>query len=263
MRRLADTHCHLQDGKFERDWQAVLARALDTLEWIVVVGDALDTSRMAVEMSGPRVFATVGFHPYHAGQVCEEALAELRALAAQPGVVALGEIGLDYFNEFSPRAVQKKAFPKQLALAAELGLAPVIHCRDAEADTLAILREHRAGLPGCVMHCFGGNAEFAHQCLELDCHISFAGNITFPKAQPLREAALLVPMERLLLETDAPYLAPQDKRGQRCEPAFVAHTAAFVARLKNISEETLAHQTTENAMNLFRLCPSGAQRCTC
>jgi len=252
-RGLADTHCHVQDAKFDADREEVLARALDTLEFLVAVGDSLDTSRQAVELCRPGVYAAIGFHPYHAAEADDAALEALEALAGQEGVVAIGEIGLDYYNEFCPREIQRKALPRQLALAAKLNRPAIIHCRNAEADTLAILAEHRPSLPGCIMHCFGGDAEFARRCIEFECHISFAGNVTYPKAGPLREAALETPMEWLLIETDAPYLAPQAKRGQRCEPAFVKHTAAFLAELKGVPPEPFAQQTTQNARRVFKL----------
>lgn len=253
MRLLADTHCHLQDAKFDADREEVLARALETLEWLVVIGDSMETSRQAVELCRPGVYAAIGFHPYHAADVDDSTLDALEALAAQDGVVAIGEVGLDYYNEFCPRAIQRKALPRQLALAAKLGSPAIIHCRDAEADTLAILAEYRSSLPGCIMHCFGGNAEFARRCIELGCYISFAGNVTYPKAAPLREAAIETPMEWMLIETDAPYLAPQAKRGNRCEPAFIKYTAAFLAELKGVPLETFARQTTGNARRIFQL----------
>ncbi|HDP35337.1 MAG TPA: TatD family deoxyribonuclease [Candidatus Hydrogenedentes bacterium] len=248
-----DTHCHLQMAPFDGDRVQTLDRALRSLEWIVVVGDNLETSRAAWAMSGDRVHAVVGCHPYHAGSFDDAALAGVRELARRPRVVAIGETGLDYFNEFSPRALQRPCFERQLALAAELGLPAVVHSRAAHADTAAILREHAPRLKGCVMHCFGGDASFAGQCLELGCYISFAGNLTFPKASALREAALAVPVDRLLVETDAPYLAPQCHRGKRCEPAYVTHTLDCLASLKGLPAEDLGEQIILNACAVFNL----------
>ncbi|HOF39700.1 MAG TPA: TatD family hydrolase, partial [Candidatus Hydrogenedentes bacterium] len=194
---LVDTHCHLQDPRFDDDRQAVLGRSLEALECLVIIGDNLDTSRRAVGLVRDRVYAAVGFHPYHAAQMDAAALEALSRLAASEGVVAIGEIGLDYFRyaETTP-AEQRRAFEAQLELAAALRLPVVIHNRDADDDTLAILRNARNRLPGVVMHCFGSNAAFAAACVELGFHISFAGNVTFPKAGPLREAAALVPIAR-------------------------------------------------------------------
>ncbi len=253
MKPLIDTHCHVQDAKFADDREAVIARACELLEALVVIGDSLETSRQAVELCRTEVYAAIGVHPYHAADVDEKTLAALEILADRDGVVALGEIGLDYYNEFCPREIQRKALPKQLELAAKLKLPVVIHCREAQADTLAILAEYRTSLPACIMHCFGGDAAFARSCIELQCHISFAGNVTYPKAAPLREAALETPMQYLLVETDAPYLAPQAKRGQRCEPAFIQHTATFLAELKNVHPETFAQETTKNARHVFQI----------
>jgi TatD DNase family protein len=250
---LMDSHCHLQDAKFDEDRAQVLAEALDALDAILVVGDDLATSRAAIDLVQPGVHAVVGIHPYHAAKVDDAMLHALHGLLSTEGVVALGEIGLDYFNEFSPRAAQGPAFEQQLALAARENRPVVIHCRQAEEDTLTLLRKYRDQLPNVVMHCFGGDAGFAEACLALDCHISFAGNVTYPKARELREAALVTPMNRLLVETDAPYLAPQVKRGKRCTPALVQHTAAFLAELKAVDETTFAQKTTENARRIFGL----------
>ncbi|HEX73339.1 MAG TPA: TatD family deoxyribonuclease [Candidatus Hydrogenedentes bacterium] len=248
---LVDTHCHLQDPAFDNDREAVIARAVDALDWLVVIGDDLENSRRALVLSRERIYATAGFHPYHADHVDESALAAIRRLAAQPCVIAIGEIGLDYFNEFSPRAAQRRALEMQLDLAQSLCLPAVIHCRDAEDDMLAILRDHAASLPSVIMHCFGGDGLFAKQCLDLGCFISFAGNVTFPKAHALRDAAAATPPDRMLLETDAPYLAPQPRRGRRCEPADVLHTARFLADFKKMEYEVFCTQTVENAHRAF------------
>ncbi len=254
MTGLADTHCHLQDARFDEDRADVLARSLDALDWLVVVGDELDTSRLAVDMTQDHVFATVGMHPYHADRVDAEALAALRGLAAHERVVAIGEIGLDYYRYAeTSREEQQRAFEAQLELAAALGLPVVVHNRDADGDTAAILANAGRRLPGVVMHCFGSGAAFACTCLELGHYISFAGNVTFPKAENLREAASLVPLDRLLVETDSPYLAPQPVRGDRCEPRYAQYTAACLAEIKGVTIEAFAEQTTANAARLFRL----------
>lgn len=252
---LVDTHCHLQSPRFDPDRDEVLAAALEHLDWIAVIGDDIEGSRAALALVGPRVHAVVGMHPYNAKDVDSAVLDELRALAAAPGVVALGEMGLDYFNEYSPRADQTRAFEAQLELACELDLPVVIHNRDADADCHAMLSNYAADLPGCIMHCFGSGAEYAEKFLDLGSYISFAGNVTFTKATDLQDAARVVPMDRLLVETDAPYLAPVPLRGKvkRCEPHFVTHTAAFLADLKQVPLDDLVSATTANACRVYRI----------
>ncbi|MBI5091949.1 MAG: TatD family hydrolase [Candidatus Hydrogenedentes bacterium] len=249
--RLVDTHCHLQDAAFDSDRGETLSRALDALEWIVVVGDDLDASKQAVKLGGPRVFAVIGFHPYHAAQVDSSVIASLRDLASNPCVRAIGEIGLDYHNVHAPPEVQQSAFRAQLDLACELRLPVVIHNRDSHADVSTILDEYHSKLAGGIMHCFDGDTAFVTKCMDWGFHVSFAGNVTYPKAENLREAARAVPMDRLLVETDSPYLAPQPMRGRRCEPAYVQHTAAALALVKGSSPEEFASRTTENASRLF------------
>jgi TatD DNase family protein len=252
--RLVDTHCHLQDRAFDEDREAVIARALECLDWVVVIGDSLASSQAAIDLVRENVYAAVGIHPYHPEQANATGIARLRELAARPGVVAIGEIGLDYFRyNTAPRDVQTTAFHNQLRLAAELALPVVIHNRDAHDDLAAVLNEYHRDLAGGIMHCFAGDAAFVERCLGWDFHVSFAGNLSFPKAAELREAAQAVPMERLLLETDSPYLAPQPVRGKRCEPAYVQHTAATLAEVKGVDIEAIIRQTTENACRLFNV----------
>ncbi|GMU91646.1 MAG: hypothetical protein AMXMBFR4_07040 [Candidatus Hydrogenedentota bacterium] len=249
---LVDTHCHLQDPRFDEDRSEVLERALAVLDWVIVIGDCLKSSLTAVEMTGERVYAAVGVHPYHPQEIDNAGILALRELAEQPGVAAIGEIGLDYYrhNDAPPEA-QQQAFREQLTLACELGLPVVIHNRDAHDDVLKILADYSRDLRGVVMHCFSGEAKFARSCVDQGYYVSFAGNLTYPKAGQLREAAAIVPMDRLLVETDSPYLAPQPHRGKRCEPAYVVHTAHMLADLKGTSPEELARITTENARRLF------------
>jgi TatD DNase family protein len=249
---LVDSHCHLQDAKFDDDREQVIQRALDTVEWLVVIGDDLASSRAAATLIRPNVYAAVGIHPYYAATVTPEALDELRAMARAPSVVAIGEIGLDYFKyNDTPRVVQAKGFRSQLELAAELALPVVIHNRESTDDLCAILDEYHTRLPGGVMHCFAGDAAFVDRTLSWGFHISFAGNVTFPKAVELRDAARLVPLDKLLVETDAPYLAPQPVRGKRCEPAHVQLTAESLAETTGIDLEDLRTATTRNAAELF------------
>lgn len=251
--RLVDTHCHLQAKRFEEDREEVLRRSLDKLAWLVVIGDDIPSSREAVDLVRDRVHAAVGVHPYYAKDFDEEMLDNLRTLAQQPGVVALGEIGLDYFNEYSPRAAQKIVFRRQLELACELRLPVVIHNRDADDDTLPILTEFAQDLPGCILHCFGSAATFAESYVKLGFYVSFAGNVTFPKADALRESALAVPLDKLLVETDAPFLAPVPLRGKRCEPWHVEHTAAGLVELRGVTLEDFVRQTTLNACTVYNI----------
>lgn len=250
---LVDTHCHLQDRAFDEDRAAVLQRSLEELEFLVVIGDELESSRRALALCDDRIFAAVGFHPYHAEHVDRDALQNLRSLASRPGVVAIGEIGLDYFNVYAEPHRQREAFRLQLDLAVALQLPVVIHCRDAHDDTASILESYASSLPGGIMHCFAGDADFARRCLALGFHISFAGNVTFPKASALREAANAVPLESLLVETDAPYLAPQPVRGKRCEPWHVRYTADALAALKGCEPAEFRRVTTGNARRLFKI----------
>jgi len=251
--RLVDTHCHLQSPRFDEDRESVIAACLEQLDWLVIIGDDLPSSRNAVELLRPRVYGVVGMHPYYAKDLNDETLADLRAMAGHERVVALGEMGLDYFNEYSPRPDQARAFRAQLELACELGMPVVIHNRDSDDDCYAILKEFAGALPGCIMHCFGSGPEYAEKFVDLGFYISFAGNVTFTKAVPLQESAKVVPLDRLLVETDAPYLAPVPLRGKakRCEPYFVTHTAAFLAELKQVPLDDLVKQTTVNAHNVY------------
>jgi TatD DNase family protein len=248
-----DAHCHLQEERFDADRETVIAQSLEKLAWIVIVGDTVENSRSAAALSRDRVFATAGLHPHHAKDFDEAASAAIRELAAHPAVRAVGETGLDYHYDFSPRPQQRRAFEAQLRLAAELKLPVVIHNRESDADCLEILRPHAPDLAGIVIHCFGSDAAFAEKCLDLGAYISFAGNVTFPKAAPLREAAAAVPLSRIMAETDAPYLAPQPCRGKRCEPVFVEYTIQRLAEIKGVSFEAMCAATARNAAAFYRL----------
>lgn len=254
---LADTHCHLQDAAFDVDRAEVIARALHDLAFVVVIGDDLDTSEGACALLRDRLYAAVGVHPYHAeGFVAhkQRALDRLRTLARRPGVVAIGEIGMDYYKYCpAPPSVQREAFAAQLELASELGLPVVIHNRDAHQDIEAVLRAHAPRLSGGILHCFSGDLDFLKRGLDWGFNISFAGNVTFKKAEDLREAARQIPLDRLLVETDSPYLAPQPVRGKRCEPVFIQHTAACIAGIRGLALDELAQATTLNAKQLFAM----------
>ena len=251
MTSLVDTHCHLGHAAFDADREAVIARALEELAWIVVIGDDVESSLRAADSATERVYATVGIHPHAADRADAAALAAIRDAAARPGVVAIGEIGLDYHYDFSPRDRQREVFQRQLEMAAELRVPVVLHCREAEPDFIARVEPMQKDLAGGVMHCFGGDVAFAERCLSWNFFVSFAGNVTFPKANSLREAARIVPMDRILVETDSPYLAPQAVRGKRCEPIYVRHTAVLLAELKGVLRDEFARQTAANAGGLF------------
>lgn len=251
-----DSHCHLDDKQFNDDRDAVLARAREAgLKFILGIGtgegppDLQAAIRIAEGCSF--VFATVGVHPNDAPKKNENTFSHLRDLLAHPKVVAVGEIGLDY-HWGVPKEIQEPLFRHQLEMAADTGMPIVIHTRDAWKDTLAILREHWAPtkLP-CVMHCFTGDVQQAEECLQLGFYLAFGGVTTFPKSASIREAARITPADRLLLETDAPYLAPVPYRGKRNEPAFVTHTAAVIASVRNESQEQVAKETTANFQRIF------------
>jgi TatD DNase family protein len=277
---LIDSHAHLDFyTTHPADRDEVLARAWEAgVEAILAIGigenpsemyQALDLANAVTGENQPAVFASAGIHPEQAHNATPEALAELTRLASQPRCIAVGEIGLDYYHLENPDIpTQKQAFVAQMKIAVELRKPIIIHCRtselanpkakekygpaDAWADTLALVGEHfqPSGLPG-IMHCFSGNIEDARRSLDLGFYLSFAGNLTYPKAQGIRDAAAFAPADRILVETDAPFLAPIPLRGQRNEPSFVAHTAAALAALRGISTEELAAITTENFHNLF------------
>ncbi len=252
---LVDTHAHLQWASFNKDRETVISRARKVgVENIVDIGFDADGSREAIELAEKHegVYATVGIHPHNASQLNQNLLDKLRKLSENPKVVAIGEIGLDYYRNLSPREAQKKAFKAQLTLAEELGLPVVIHDREAHADTLQILSKFK-GKTRCVMHCFSGSREMAEQCVKLGFYMSFAGPVTFPNSRKLREVAEWTDLNKILLETDSPWLAPQNKRGRRNEPAFLPFIAKKIAELKGICADDLAAATTKNAKDIFQL----------
>lgn len=258
---LFDTHAHLHLAEFEPDRAEVLARARAAGVGIfLTVGIDAEDSRKAVALAEaePDVYAAVGIHPHDAAGADEAAFETLLRLArGSAKVVAVGETGLDYYRNLSPREAQLAVFRRQLALARELRRPVVIHCREAHADVLSVLREERAGEVGGIMHCFSGDADYARTCLDLGFLISIAGPVTYPNARRLPEVVRAVPLDRLVVETDCPFLPPQPYRGQRNEPAWMVHTAEQVAFLLGVSREELAPRLTENARRLLRLPPAG------
>ncbi|MBN1770571.1 MAG: TatD family hydrolase [Deltaproteobacteria bacterium] len=255
---LFDSHAHLDFADFDGDVDGVLERARAAgVVGVIAVGSGrgLESGAAAVVLAARQldVWATVGIHPHDAVLADDAAVAVLRGLAVRPRVVAVGETGLDYHYDHSPRPRQRDAFAAQLRLAQELRLPVVVHTREADDDTLAILRAE--GVPwGGVLHCFSGGERLARAGLELGLHVSFSGVLTFPKADGLRAVARdVVPLERSLVETDSPYLAPVPHRGRRCEPAHVVHTARKLAELHGVTLEEAARVTTGNVRRLFGL----------
>ena len=252
-----DTHCHVNLPDFDADLDETIQRAREAgVEGAVVVGIDLPTSRRALEMAAdhPYFTSSVGVHPHDAAGLDEKAKASLEGLAASAS--AIGETGLDYYRERSPRSSQKEAFRWHVDLALQLGRPVVIHCRDAQDDVLAVLRGFGRPLQG-VMHCFSGDAPYARACLDLGLHISIAGPVTYPKADGLRSVVREIPEDRLLIETDCPFLPPQPVRGKRNEPAYVRFTGEKVAHLRGVEPERLGEITTRNARALFGLTEGG------
>jgi TatD DNase family protein len=248
---LVDSHAHLDFSQFDADRDAVIERARGAgLVAILNVGADLPSSRAAVGLAETHdfIYAAVGVHPHDAATVTPAVLDELRALARHPKVVAVGEIGLDYYRDLSPRPVQRRAFADQLALAAELGLPVVVHSREAHGDVLAALR----GWGGAgVLHSYSAGPERLEEVLELGFSIGISGPVTFRKADRLRAVAAAVPLERLLVETDCPYLTPVPYRGKRNEPAYVRYVVEAVARARGVPAEAVAQATAVNAHSLF------------
>jgi len=254
--RLIDSHAHLNFPQFDADREAVIARARKAgLVAILNVGTDLASSRAAVKLAEKYdfLYAAVGVHPHDARTLTPTVLDELRRLARHPKVVAIGEIGLDYYRDLSPRPMQQWAFADQLALAAELGLPVVVHSREAHDDVLATLQ----GWDGVgVLHSYSAGPERLEEVLELGFYIGISGPVTFPKANRLRAVAATVPLERLLVETDCPYLTPVPHRGRRNEPAYVQYVVEAVARARETSPKAVARATADNARRLFGMRPA-------
>jgi TatD DNase family protein len=253
---LVDTHCHLDAQYFPGGPDEALARAeAEGVSGFVVVGVGADLSpaRAAVSLAErrPHLFAAVGIHPHDAVTWSPEAHAEIASLAARESVVAVGEIGLDYHYDHSPRDVQRSVFARLVGLAREIGKPIVVHTREAAADTLAILEAEGARDVGGVIHCFSEDRPFAERALDLGFDLSFSGIVTFKSAHSVHEVAAWAPLDRILVETDSPYLAPVPRRGKPCEPAYIVHTARRVAELRGIPLEALAAATTANAARRF------------
>lgn len=254
--KLADSHCHLDDAQFDTDREQAIDRARAAgVEYMLAIGTGDGPPDLSAGLrlaeAYPFIVPTAGVHPNDALKADENTFRELENLLAHPRVKALGEIGLDYHWGVAPET-QMSVFLRQLEIAATAQIPVIIHTRDAWEATIQVLREHWAptGLP-CVMHCFTGNASQARECLDLDFYLAFGGVITFPRSAAVREAARLAPADRLLIETDAPYLAPVPHRGKRNEPAFVVDTARVVAEIRGDAPEDLARESTANFERLF------------
>lgn len=258
--RLFDTHVHLHVSEFADDLDAVLERGRAAgIVGMVTIGTDRETNAQAVALAERHadVYATVGIHPHDAAEATEADFTEMERLAlASSRVVALGEMGLDFFRNLSPPDAQGRVFRRQIELARAVSRPVVLHCRDAHAEMLAILESARVADVGGVMHCFSGDVAVARRCLDLGLYLSLAGPVTYKNARALPDVARFAPEDRLVVETDCPFLPPQPHRGRRNEPAYVALTAARVAELRGADSERLAEALTRNAGRLFRLPPS-------
>ena len=254
---LIDTHTHLDDRRYDADRDVMIARARDAgVERMITIGCDLATSRAAVALADhyPDVYASVGVHPHEVKHIAPDWYEELRRLAAHGKVIAYGEIGLDYHYHHSPADEQRERFREQLQLARDLRLPVVIHTREAQDDTIRILKDEWSPDLGGVFHCFSGDAWLAKNALDMGFYLSFSGIITFQNAGMLRDIANTVPADRLLVETDCPYLTPVPHRGKRNEPAYVRHVAQTLATLSNGANiEAMAERTTANARRLFKI----------
>ncbi|MBI4640825.1 MAG: TatD family hydrolase [Candidatus Tectomicrobia bacterium] len=253
---LIDSHAHLQASQFDADRGEVIERARQKgLTHIIVIGTTFEDSRKALALAQEEsmIFATVGIHPHDAKSANESVYAALIEMAKDKHVVAWGEVGLDYFKNYSPQESQREVLRRQIKIARELHLPLVIHNRDAHADLLKILIEEKASEVGGVMHCFSGDRSFAFRCLDLNFFLSIAGPITFGKSHDLREVVKEVPLDRLLIETDAPFLAPHPHRGKRNEPAYVTLIAEKIGEICGLLGETIGERTAQNALKLFRV----------
>jgi TatD DNase family protein len=252
--RLIDSHAHLDDHAYRRDRAAVIARCAMEEIGVVTIGADLASSREAVRLAERcrTIWAAVGVHPHDAKTVTDNVLHELADLATSDRVVAVGEIGLDYYRDLSPRDVQRRTFRQQLELAAQLELPVVIHNRESTEDLLAILRRHGDSHRG-VVHSFLGDLALAQELLTLGFSLGIGGPLTYPKNEVLRRAVTQIPLDRILVETDCPYLTPVPLRGRRNEPAYVKYVAAEIAALRDLPADEVARVTTANAVRVFSL----------
>lgn len=253
---LIDTHTHLDDARYDDDRETMITRAREAgVEALITIGCDLATSQAAVQLADRHsfVYASIGVHPHEVKHIDDGWYGEFRRLAHNRKVVAYGEIGLDYHYNHSPPKEQRERFHEQIQLARELKLPVIIHTREAQDDTISILREEKASEIGGVFHCFSGDAWLAQDALDLGFYLSFSGILTFQNATMLREIARNTPLDRLLIETDCPYLTPVPYRGKRNEPAYVSQIAKQLASLHNMSLDEVAGRTSDNAKKLFKI----------
>ena len=259
---MIDTHCHLNFESYDADREAVIERARDlSVERIIIPGINLATSLEAIRLAEAHsgIFVATGIHPNDACDAPDDAIQQLRALSQEASVISIGEIGLDYYWDKTPKSVQKQWFEAQLDLAGSLGLPVIIHNREASEDTLAILENWVTSLAGelrqapGVLHSFSGDQRIAERALEAGFFLGFTGPITFKKAETLRKVARLTPMDRILVETDGPFLTPVPYRGKRNEPAYIPYIVEALAQVHGVATNEMAQATTENALRLFRL----------
>ncbi|MEJ9232005.1 TatD family hydrolase [Peribacillus butanolivorans] len=251
---LFDTHVHVNAEQFNEDLEDVIERAQEAgVNNMVVVGFDRPTITRAMELieTYDFMYAAVGWHPVDAIDMTEEDLKWIEELSSHPKVVAIGEMGLDYHWDKSPKAIQMEVFRKQIRLAKKVGLPIIIHNREATADIVNILKEEEASEVGGIMHCFSGSAETAMECIDMNFYISLGGPVTFKNAKKPKEVAAAVPLDHLLIETDCPYLAPHPYRGKRNEPSYVKLVAEQIAEIKQLSVEEVSQATTDNAKKLF------------
>ncbi len=249
-----DSHVHLNADQYDEDLQEVIDRALEAkVEKMVVIGFDRKTIERTMQLIEQYdfVYGVIGWHPVDAIDCTQEDLEWIEKLASHPKIVGIGETGLDYYWDKSPKDVQQALFRKQIHLAQKIGLPIIIHNRDATGDVVRILREENAASVGGVMHCFSGSVETARECIAMNFMISLGGPVTFKNARLPKEVATEIPLEHLMIETDAPYLAPHPHRGKRNEPAFVPLVAEEIARLKGLTIEEIGQATTDNAKNFF------------
>ncbi|MCM3740064.1 TatD family hydrolase [Oceanobacillus luteolus] len=253
---LFDTHVHLNAWQFKEDREETIQRAFDTgVKYMVVVGFDHETIPLAIEIAEryETIYAAVGWHPVDAIDMTDKELAWIEELSEHPKVVAIGEMGLDYHWDKSPKDVQANVFRKQIRLAKKLDMPIIIHNREATEDIIQILEEEEAHMVGGIMHCYNDSVKYVQRVLDMNFYISLGGPVTFKNAPLPKEVAKEVPLERLLIETDAPYLAPHPKRGKRNEPAYVKLVAEQIAELRGIPLEEVERQTTENAFQIFNI----------
>ena len=251
---LFDTHAHLYDKAFDRDRDEVIQRLRKTLDYVVIPSEDLATSRKSLALAEKYdfLYCAVGIHPQETGEASEEILKEIGDLAqSSPKVKAIGEIGLDYHYLYSDKETQKTWFGRQIELAKDLDLPFLIHDREAHGDTLSILKEHRGSAMRGILHCYSGSVEDAKTLIKLGWHLSFTGTITFKNARKAPEVIAAVPLDRIMVETDAPYMAPTPYRGKRCDSRYVYRMAETIAQIKGLTTQEVEEATTENGKRLF------------